>query len=362
MNKIRVVHCLGKLNAGGAETLVMNIFRHIDRNMYQFDFLLFNDTKGFYDEEVKSLGANLYYTGNIKRVGIRKYLKELISFFSSHDIDVVHSHMDWQGGFIAYAAYKAGIKKIVIHSHANQKMFDVDLLHHFLIEFNKYLIKKYATHCISCSKEAGESLFKKDFDILRNGIDLNRFLYPNQEMIKKLKDELNISDTDIILGNVGSLSENKNQLFLINILNKLISINKNYKLILVGDGPVRKEIEQKIEEMNLQANVILTGVRKEIPEIMHLFDLFLFPSKYEGLGIVAIEAQASQRYCLVSENVPHLIDLNINLVDFLPLNQQLWIDKILNYKKSNDKNINDKIINSKFNIEKTCESLIKVYR
>ena len=226
MDRVKVVHCLGQLNTGGAETLVMNIFRHIDRSKYQFDFLLFNDEKGFYDEEAKSLGANLFYIPSMKKIGIFKYIKQMIIFFKNNDIDIVHSHMDWQGGFIAYAAHKAGIKKIVVHSHANQKMFESNIIYKIMISINKYLIKKYATDCVACSKEAGKSLFKKDFDVLINGIDLDKFLNPNQEVIEKLKNEFQIKDTDIVLGNVGSLSENKNQSFLIELLYELNKKNK----------------------------------------------------------------------------------------------------------------------------------------
>ena len=173
MAKVKVIHCLGALNTGGAETLVMNVFRKIDRKKFHFDFLLFNQNQGFYDQEARNLGAELFYCPSLSKVGIYQYLEHMISFFKTHEIDVVHSHMDWQGGFIAYAAHKAGIKKIIVHSHANQKMFDANPIYHILISLNKYLISKYATTCLACSQEAGESLFKGDFQILFNGIDFD---------------------------------------------------------------------------------------------------------------------------------------------------------------------------------------------
>jgi len=183
MDRVKVVHCLGQLNTGGAETLVMNIFRHIDRSKYQFDFLLFNDEKGFYDEEAKSLGANLFYVPSMKKIGIFKYIKQMIIFFKNNDIEIVHSHMDWQGGFIAYAAHKAGIKKIVVHSHANQKMFESNIIYKIIISINKYLIKKYATDCVACSKEAGESLFKKDNEYQGTPIDGDIIIVDEMSMV-----------------------------------------------------------------------------------------------------------------------------------------------------------------------------------
>ena len=246
MKKIRIIHCLGRLNAGGAETLVMNIFRKIDRKKYNFDFLVFSDTHGFYDDEVKHLGGNIFYTPSISKVGILKYIKYLIDFFRENSPDVVHSHMDWQGGFIAYAASKAGIKKIIVHSHANQKMFESNFIYHFLIEINKRLIHKYATDCLACSNIAGKSLFKNDFTLLFNGIDTNRFIKPNENIIGDLKKEFNIKEDEVILGSVGSLSENKNHTFLIDILHGLQKYSNKYRLIIVGDGVEKENLKNKI--------------------------------------------------------------------------------------------------------------------
>lgn len=361
MDRVKVAHCLGQLNTGGAETLVMNIFRHIDRSKYQFDFLLFNDEKGFYDEEAKSLGANLFYVPSMRKIGIFKYIKQMIIFFKNNDIDIVHSHMDWQGGFIAYAAHKAGIKKIVVHSHANQKMFESNIIYKIMISINKYLIKKYATDCVACSKEAGKSLFKKDFDVLINGIDLDKFLNPNQEVIEKLKNEFQIKDTDIVLGNVGSLSENKNQSFLIELLYELNKKNKNYKLILVGNGSMKTELIRLVNQLGVHEQVIFAGVRKEIPEMMSLFDIFLFPSKKEGLGIVAIEAQTSGLNCIVSDSIPKQCDMGLSLVYRKPLVIKEWVDSILSLKKEKVLVDRNKLLNSNFNIERNCEQLEKIY-
>lgn len=359
--KKRIVHCLGQLNTGGAETLVMNILRKIDREKYQFDFLVFNDEPGFYDQEVKDYGCNIYYLPSMSKVGIKNYIYQMISFFKKEKIDVVHSHMDWQGGFIAYAAHKAGIKKRIVHSHAIQTMFETDFIHKCFISLNKVLIKKYATHCLACSKEAGLSLFgNTSFDVLPNGIDMDKYMNPNKDKIEELKHEFNLKETDIVLGHVGSFSDNKNQSFLIDVLNDLVKKNKNYKLVLVGGGSNKTKIEDKVKELNLESNVILTGVRKEIPEIMHLFDLFLLPSKLEGLGIVAIEAQACGLPCILSDNVPREVDLGMKSTTYVVLEKKAWISKIdISNKNSNLANIN--LQDCKFNILNTIDFLSNVY-
>lgn len=363
MGKIRVMHCLGQLNTGGAETLVINVLRNIDREKFQFDFLLFDDEKGFYDDEVKKLGSQLFYTSHIRKVGIKKYLNQMIDFFKKQDIDVVHSHMDWQGGFIAYAAYKAGIHKIVVHSHANQKMYETNAVYKLLIKLNKYLIRKYASDLCACSYEAGESLFGKEkFEIVINGIDMKRYINPDFDKVQELKSKFHIYENDIVLGNIGSFSKNKNQIFLVDILKDLIKINKDYKLILVGDGKLRHDIENDVKSCELQNNIVFTGVQEDIPEILQLFDIFLFPSIFEGLGIVAVEAQAASVPCLVSDSVPKKVTLDPNIIQFIPLDKEIWCENIIRLvdtRNTNKKDIN--LLDCPFDITHTIHQFVSIY-
>lgn len=361
MNKIKVIHCLGQLNTGGAETLVLNVFRKINKDKFQFDFLLFNNDPGFYDNEVKQLGGEIYYLPSISNVGIICYIRKMIAFFKEYQPDIVHSHMDWQGGFIAYAAHKAGVKKIIVHSHANQKMFEVNFIYKLMIKINKRLIKKYANCCLACSKVAGDSLFNKGYEIIFNGIDLDKFININLKKMNDLKIEFGIKPNDIVLGTVGSLSENKNQIFLIEILSKLVKINENYKLIIVGEGKERKKLESRVLQLGLNENVYFAGRRNEIPEIMHLFDIFLLPSKMEGLGIVVIEAQACGLKCIISDAIPKAVVINKNFVEFLSLIQENWIRCIKNIKSNQISIKENELEDSEFNISKTCENLEKIY-
>lgn len=362
MNKIRVIHCLGQLNTGGAETLVLNVFRKINKNKFQFDFLLFNNESGFYDNEVKQLGGEIYYLPSISNVGIICYIRKMIAFFKEYQPDIVHSHMDWQGGFIAYAAHKAGIKKIIVHSHANQKMFEVNFIYKLMIKINKELIKKYADYCLACSKIAGDSLFNKGYEIIINGIDLEKFININLKKMNNLKIEFGIKPNDIVLGTVGSLSENKNQIFLIEILSELVKINENYKLIIVGEGKERKKLESRVLQLNLNENVYFAGRRSDISEIMHLFDIFLLPSKMEGLGIVAVEAQSCGLPCVFSKGVPLEVNMHQNFVSFLPLDKSKWVDILLNLKLKKTFDSIDKMLFSKFNIEYTCNYFEDIYQ
>lgn len=176
-----------------------------------------------------------------------------------------------------------------------------------------------------------------------------------------LKKEFNIKENEIILGNVGSFSENKNQSFLIKSLYELHKNNKNYRLILVGDGEMRKKLKKEVVILGLQEYVLFTGVRSDIPEIMHLFDIFLFPSIHEGLGIVAIEAQASGVPCIISDSVPHEVELGVGLVKFLSLDVNKWIEMIKFYNFDNcfKYTANTNFI---FDINTACQKLIGIYK
>lgn len=358
MKKIRIIHCVGQLGMGGAETLIVNAFKYIDREHFQFDFLVFNKQKGFYDDEVKKLGGNIYYLSSLSEVGVYQYIKQLKKFFRQEQPDIVHSHMDWLGGFISYAANKAGVKNIIVHSHANQKLFESNIISKLLITFNKYLIYRNANQCLACSKIAGSSLFRKRFQVLFNGIDTQRFRNPNSKKIQDLRQELCIKDDEIMLGTVGSMTINKNQTFLLDIMAELKKISNVYKLVIVGNGAEYANLKQKVKELDLMDYVVFTGVRREIPELMNIFDVFLLPSITEGLGIVVVEAQVSGLPCIVSNGVPKEVVIDERLVQFLAFDKMKWIESIKQSLSIKHHQNNDYI---NYDIQTTCKVLEKIY-
>ena len=362
MGVIRILQCFGTLNVGGAETLILNIFKYLNKSEFTFDFLVFNDQKGYYDKKIKDNGGNIFYLPSLSDAGVIKFINNLTEFFIKYHPDVVHSHMDWQGGFISYAAYKAGIKKIIVHSHANQIIFKKNYIYRFLISLNKILIGQFATDCLACSKTAGESLFVKDFRVLINGIDIVRFTNPDLNIVNRIRSRLNIQTDDIVLGTVGTLSPNKNQKFLIDLIAKLKNKDKNFKLIIVGDGEEKEHLKDMICRFNLKESVFLIGVSDKIPELMNVFDIFLLPSKSEGLGIVAVEAQVCGLPCILSTGVPSEVDMHLNELLFLPLNIEKWLFVILNSNFKKKITNSNQFIHSNFNIRNTCQFLENIYR
>ena len=354
------------MNVGGAETMVMNWYRNIDREKFVFDFLVFNRNKGVFDDEIKSLGGEIYYAPSLGETGFIGYMWNLVKVLKTIPrIEVIHSHMDWQGGFIAFAAYLAGIKKRIVHSHAMQEMFQSSLLHRFIIRISKMLIQQFATGRLCCSEAAGKSLFsKKKFVVIKNAIDLEKFKEIDIVERKNLRTQYHITEDDFVLGCVGSISENKNQIFLLELLRNL---EKSIKLILVGQGNMEQTLKEKVKEIGLEDRVIFTGLQRDVPKFASMFDLFVFPSKREGLGIVVVEMQALGIPCIISKGVPMEVDMGLDLVEQVPLeNQNKWFEDIKAIKKEKRNGIDWKIREQKiqqrgYDIKKSIKCLENIY-
>lgn len=331
---IQVLHCVGKMNCGGAETMIMNLYRNIDRTKVNFNFLVHAQGAGHYDPEILALGGKIYYIESQGKLGIKGYRRALTKFLKDEGkFDIVHSHMDWQGGIVALAARKAGIKKIIIHSHTS-KLMKRHIIYRFLLFLQKVCIARYATDYLACSKAAEQFLFyrglcKRDkMKVFPNAIDLSAYSTIDRQAVRQA---FGVKDQTLLIGHVGSFSSFKNQLFLIKLAERLREEGIDFKMLLAGEGQeqYKKQVLQQIEEHQLEGKVEVLGIRKDIPEIMCALDVFVLPSLFEGLGIVAIEAQAAGTPCIVSKGVPQEIDMGLGLVSWIDLeDKDRWIDQI----------------------------------
>lgn len=327
---IRVLHVVVNMNRGGAETLIMNLYRNIDRSKIQFDFLTCNE--GVFDQEILDLGGKIYRIPYITDCGHFNYLKNLNQFFiANNQYKIVHSHMDKMSGFVLKAALKAEIPIRIAHSHSTQS--EGRVAEKVYKSYAGSYILGSASHLLACSTEAAKWLFSKqsmNAIILKNGIDVEKFKF-SSSIRSQVRNQLQIDDGTFVIGHVGRFYEMKNHLFLIDIFANVIRYQPNSKLILAGDGPLRKKIEGKVEELGLVDKVIFTGVYDKINELLQSFDIFLFPSLFEGFGIAVLEAQGSGLPCIISDTISKEVDLGINLVDTLSLaNKELWVEKIVN--------------------------------
>ena len=344
-NILRIGIILGKWFGGGVEAVLMNYYRNIDRNKIQFDFICDSDSTNIPYDEIKSLGGRVILCPPYQ--DIFKYIKELKKIFKENNYKIVHSNINALSVFPLYAAKKSGVPIRIAHSHStsNKKEWKKNLLKNALRPFSK----KYATHYFACTEHAGRWLFgNKTFDqgkvfVVNNGIDLNNYIF-NENIRKEKRNELNLKNSDIVIGHIGRFMKQKNHEFLIDVFNELYKENNNYKLILLGQGPLQDEIKEKVKLLNLENAVLFLGQKEDANKYYQAMDLFLFPSLYEGLGMVAIEAQTAGLPCIVSTEVPKIAKVS-DKIYFIGLEEPIgeWT-KTINDFISDDRTINLKEI------------------
>ena len=350
---IRVAHIIGKWLGGGVEAVVMNYYRHIDRTKIQFDFLCDEDSTNIPYEEIEQLGGRVILIPPYQKVF--KYQKELIRIFKENNYKIVHSHINTLSVFSLRAAKKAGVKVRIAHSHSttNKKEWKKNLLKQVLRPFSKV----YATDYMCCSELAGRWLFgDKTYDsgkvyLLNNAIDLDKFKY-NESLRKKKRKELGISDDTLVIGHIGRFVAQKNHTFLIDIFNEVHKKNSNSLLLLVGQGPLKEEIENKVKELQLNDSVRFLGQRNDANELYQAFDVFCLPSLYEGLPVVGVEAQATGLLCIFSDDMTKETKV-LDTTEFLSLNQSVeeWANDIIKkHSKYERKDVKNIIADNNFDI------------
>lgn len=323
----------GVMHRGGIESYMMAYYRNIDRNILQIDFIVHGFEKGVYDDEIEALGGKIYkvpvkskdYIGNIR--GLKK-------IFMSYDYKIIHSHLDAMSSVVLKVAKDCGIPIRIAHSH-NTKHLTENKVKFMVNEYARLTITKYATHLFSCSDPAARWLFGSHnvesgaVVFIKNAIDLDKFIF-DETIRTKYREELGIGD-ELVIGHVGRFDYQKNHLYLIDIFTNLLKFKPDAKLILVGDGQLKSRILDKISEKNIVESLVLLGVRDDVDKLLNVFDYFLLPSHFEGLGIVLVEAQVNGLRCITSTATP--IEVNINgQVEFLPIDKKSidsWVQQIL---------------------------------
>lgn len=362
---IRVLHVLATMDMGGIENFLMNIYRNIDREKIQFDFVI-NDRKkvDIFEKEIAKLGGRIYKIPAIVEKGHFTYIRALREILKKNNYKIVHSHYNAISGIILNEARKCGIENRISHSHiALDKSFKYKGLSGIYKRYSKSLINKNATLKFACSKEAGEWLYgDKKFQVINNGIIAKNYIF-NNEVRRIKREELGIKEYEIIIGHIGRFQPQKNHKFIIDVFYELLKLDLNYKLILVGDGELKKSIEDKVKLLGVEDKVLFLGIRQDVNELLQVFDLFLFPSLYEGLPVAMIEVQASGLQSFISDTISKEVDLECNLIKVLSLNQTAkewayYIDKNKIYKRENTV---DKIKQAGYDSEENVKEIEKLY-
>jgi len=361
---IRIAQIMGKWVGGGVEAVVMNYYRHINREKVQFDFICDDDSTCIPKEEIESLGGKVILIPPYQKV--LKYHKKLKNILKDGQYKIVHSHINALSVFSLWAAKSAKVPVRIAHSHStsNKKEWKKTLLKNLLRPFSKV----FATDYFCCSELAGRWLFgNKTYDkgkvyLLNNAIDVDKFKY-NEKVRKQKRKELNIKDNQLVIGHIGRFVQQKNHEFLIDIFNEIHKQNKNTILLLAGDGPLKEEIKIKVKELNLEKNVKFLGQRNDANELYQAFDAFVLPSLYEGLPVVGVEAQAAGLPCFFSTDMTKetkVLDEAI-FIELVSTPKQ-WSNTILKVlKEIKRKDTSKELTDNNFNISVETEKLEQQY-
>lgn len=362
---IRILHVIGRMNRGGAETMIMNLYRNIDRTKVQFDFVEHYDERAVFDDEIESLGGKIFRCPRYVIINHYEYQKWWNSFFKDHseEFAVIHGHIGSSASIYLSIAKKFGLFTIA-HSHSARGIISFRDLVYKIISYNTRYIADYF---FGCSELAGVSRYGirtvngKYFSVLNNAINTSDYKFDNN-VRTKMRSELSVEKDDFVIGHVGRFDKAKNQQFLVHIFKSLQQYCSNSKLVLVGTGEDVSQIENLVEELGLKEKVIFTGVRSDVNELLQAFDVFVFPSLYEGLPVTLVEAQAAGLPCVISDTITNEVSLT-NLVNYKSLNDSYdsWADAVLNCIDIERKDMSEEIISAGYDIKTTARWLTDFY-
>jgi glycosyltransferase involved in cell wall biosynthesis len=356
---IRVAQMMTDMNYGGVEMVVMNYYRHIDRTKVQFDFFALEGSAVPQREEIERLGGRVYIVP--KYTHLSAYEKEIIRLFKQNQYKIVHSHMNTLSVFSLWGAKKAGIPNRIAHNHSTAGKGETkkNIIKYALRPFAKI----YPTKLCACSQYAGEWLYGKntEFQVFNNAIDLSRYSYDPQKAATVRK-ELGLEDK-LVVGHIGRFCYQKNHDFLIDIFNEIHKQRQEAVLLLIGEGELEQDIRNKVKELGLEDSVRFMGKQKDTSEFYQAMDCFVLPSRYEGLGVVAIEAQACSVPVICSTAVPKDAKITSS-VKFIGLDESSsnWADCVLDVIKTQVKrNEREEVRKAGYDIEVEAQKLTDFY-
>ena len=353
---IRILHIVTYMGRGGLETMLMNYYRAIDRTKVQFDFLTHRDFRADYDDEIEALGGKIYRLPNLNPFS-RSYLGALDCFFREHpEYRVVHSHLDCMSAIPLKAAKKHGVPVRIGHAHNSNQPRDAKYL---LKLFYKRMIAGQATQLFACSDEAGRWMFgNADFRVLNNAIDAGKYAF-DAAIRSEVRHELGLPADALVVGHVGRFDPQKNHRFLVEIFEKM---PEDARLLLVGDGVLRPDVEQQAEALGIRDRILFTGVRTDVDRLLQAMDVFLMPSLFEGLPVSIVEAQAAGLPCLISDKVP-IECKKTELVTQIPLDASPaeWAEAVLSAAEMPRENTLAQIREAGFDIRANAEWLQNYY-
>lgn len=347
---------------GGIESFLMNFYEKIDLSKVQIDFLITGKLIPEIKNKIIQRGGNVYEVDKIKLNPLKSLIK-LKKFYKNNNYDIIHMNL-CNAFYFIYGLPAIWCNKnirVMVHSHNGG---DSKKILHII---SKPILNHYCTDFVACSDLAARWMFTKkriknnNITIINNAIDTNRFIF-NIEDRKNIRKKFIIKDDDFIIGHVGRFEKQKNHEFLIETFKKICEKKKNIKLLLVGTGTLESQLKNKVKELNLEDKVIFTGVISDVSKIYQAMDLFVLPSIFEGLPVSGIEAQASGLMCFFSNTITKESKISNN-VEFIPLSQEIWVKKIIDFTNCSfeRKNMLDEIKKANYDMQTEVKKIERIY-
>lgn len=380
---VRVLHVLGNTNLGGAESRIMDLYRHTDRNRVQFDFLVHSGEEGFFEKEIRELGGRIFRVPRFRIYNYFSYRKALKEFFQKHhEFALVQGHMTSTAAIYLPIAKKAGVKKTAAHARSA----GVDKgLKGTMTRFLRRNLADKADYLFTCSELAGISVYGEKAVregktiFIPNAIDCAGFTF-DPEKRKKMREELGLTDS-FIIGHVGRFHYAKNHEYLLRVFAELCRMSagaggstaetgadQNYHLILLGEGPLMEDTRKLAEELGVADKIHFLGNHKNIADYYQAMDYFVYPSRYEGMPGTIVEAQASGLPCLMSDTICREVIVT-ELVETMSIEEEpkAWaeglqrrIDALVS-KQENREKYASKMAAAGFDVQAQAERMMRFY-
>lgn len=362
---VRILQVVGSLGIGGIQSYLMELYRHIDKEKVQFDYVVNIKAKKNYEDEVRSLGGKIYYVDNDafekKRWG--EYKKFWRQFYKDHpEYRVVHGHLRSTAAIYLREAKRAG-RYTIAHSHATSNGYGRSAM---IKNIMQRPVRRIADHCMGCSLQANEWLFgskranSSSCEVVKNGIDISKYIY-NREVRARMRAELGLDDSTFVIGTVGRLVEQKNQELLIRAFVKAQKKRSDMKFLIAGDGPLKGRLDSLIRDLGAEDTVRLLGNRSDVNELLQALDAFAISSKDEGLGIAVIEAQAADLPAVVSPAIPGEACITDNIIRVPGYGEEEWMDALLSVERKERADTSGALVKAGYDIQGVADRLKDLY-
>lgn len=360
---MKILHITSSLDGGGIARLLYDYCVRMLPDI-SFDFAITSETKGMLEDELISYGCKVYHIPQVRK-GIFRHCKALEQIMRDGKYDIIHDHGDYRSLFSLIVAKKAGVQNRIVHSHLAfvPETFVKRIERSIITKLVVYL----STHLMACGEDAakwmwGEKLFEAGkVTIMPNAIITDTFLF-NQEKRNTLRKELGL-ENNYVIGNVARFSYQKNHDFLLDIFKDIVTYKKDARLLLIGDGELKDDVVKKAKQLEVYDKILFLGTINNVSDYLNAMDVFVLPSRFEGLGIVYIEAQANGLKCFATENVVP-IEANVcNMIEYLSedMSSKQWADEIIKSNMQRLENPKTFIVQRGYDINNAVKKIKEIY-